>query len=75
MSACRVHGELELGELAAKHVLELEPDHDGPLVLMSNIHARVHGELELGELAAKHVLELEPDHDGALVLMSNIHAR
>ncbi|KAF8100657.1 hypothetical protein N665_0219s0031 [Sinapis alba] len=40
MSACRVHGELELGEFAAKHVLELEPDHDGALVLMSNIYAR-----------------------------------
>ncbi|KAH0942385.1 hypothetical protein HID58_002022 [Brassica napus] len=40
MSACRVHGEIELGELAAKHVLELEPDHDGALVLMSNIYAR-----------------------------------
>ncbi|XP_019086139.1 PREDICTED: pentatricopeptide repeat-containing protein At4g14820-like [Camelina sativa] len=40
MSACRVHGELELGEFAAKHILELEPDHDGALVLMSNIYAR-----------------------------------
>ncbi|KAF8047460.1 hypothetical protein N665_3011s0006 [Sinapis alba] len=40
MSACRVHGELELGEFAAKRVLELEPDHDGALVLMSNIYAR-----------------------------------
>ncbi|CAA7040055.1 unnamed protein product [Microthlaspi erraticum] len=40
MSACRVNGELELGEVAAKHILELEPDHDGALVLMSNIYAR-----------------------------------
>ncbi|KFK43735.1 hypothetical protein AALP_AA1G166000 [Arabis alpina] len=40
MSACRVHGELELGEVAAKHILELEPNHDGALVLMSNIYAR-----------------------------------
>ncbi|CAL9225392.1 unnamed protein product [Arabidopsis halleri] len=40
MSACRVHGELELGELAAKRILKLEPDHDGALVLMSNIYAR-----------------------------------
>ncbi|ESQ56087.1 hypothetical protein EUTSA_v10027503mg [Eutrema salsugineum] len=40
MSACRVHGEIELGEYAAKHILELEPDHDGALVLMSNIYAR-----------------------------------
>ncbi|CAN8275186.1 unnamed protein product [Cochlearia groenlandica] len=40
MSACRVHGEFELGEFAAKHVLEVEPDHDGALVLMSNIYAK-----------------------------------
>lgn len=40
MSACRVHGKLELGKFAAKHILELEPDHDGALVLMSNIYAR-----------------------------------
>lgn len=40
MSACRVHGELALGESAAKHILDLEPDHDGALVLMSNIYAR-----------------------------------
>ncbi|KAL1220661.1 Pentatricopeptide repeat-containing protein [Cardamine amara subsp. amara] len=40
MSACRVHGERALGEFAAKHILELDPDHDGALVLMSNIYAR-----------------------------------
>ncbi|KAG7616012.1 Pentatricopeptide repeat-containing protein [Arabidopsis thaliana] len=40
MSACRIHGELELGKFAAKRILELEPDHDGALVLMSNIYAR-----------------------------------
>lgn len=40
MSAYRVHGELELGEFAAKHILVLEPDYDGALVLMSNIYAR-----------------------------------
>lgn len=40
MAACRVHGDIELGEFAAKRVLELEPDHDGALVLLSNIYAR-----------------------------------
>jgi hypothetical protein len=37
MSACQVHGEAELGEFAAKQLLELEPDHDGALVVLSNI--------------------------------------
>lgn len=40
MAACRVHGEIELGEFAATGVLDLEPDHDGALVLMSNIYAK-----------------------------------
>lgn len=40
MSACQVHGELELGEYAAKRLLELDPDHDGALVVLSNIYAK-----------------------------------
>lgn len=40
MSACQVHGEVELGEFAAKQILELEPDHDGALVVLSNIYAK-----------------------------------
>lgn len=40
MSACSVHGEAELGELAAKRVLELEPSHDGALVALSNAYAK-----------------------------------
>lgn len=40
MAACRVHGENELGEFAAKQLLELEPDHDGALVVLSNIYAK-----------------------------------
>lgn len=40
MAACRVHGESELGEFAAKRLLELEPDHDGAHVVLSNIYAK-----------------------------------
>lgn len=40
MAACRIHGESELAEFAAKRLLELEPDHDGALVLLSNLHAK-----------------------------------
>ncbi|KAK7308851.1 hypothetical protein RJT34_05134 [Clitoria ternatea] len=40
MSACQIHGELELGEFAAKRLLELEPNHDGALVVLSNIYAK-----------------------------------
>lgn len=40
MSACQNHGEVELGEFAAKQLLKLEPDHDGALVVLSNIYAK-----------------------------------
>ncbi|CAA0829107.1 Pentatricopeptide repeat-containing protein [Striga hermonthica] len=40
MAACRIHGEFELGEFAARRVLELDPDHDGAHVLLSNIYAK-----------------------------------
>ncbi|KAJ4969134.1 hypothetical protein NE237_015835 [Protea cynaroides] len=40
LAACRVHGEVELGEFAAKRLLELEPNHDGAHVLLSNIYAK-----------------------------------
>jgi pentatricopeptide repeat protein len=40
LGACRIHGEVELGELAAKRVLELDPNHDGAYVLLSNIYAK-----------------------------------
>ncbi|KAF9620483.1 hypothetical protein IFM89_013100 [Coptis chinensis] len=37
--ACRIHGNTELGELAAKNLFQLEPEHTGYYVLMSNIYA------------------------------------
>ncbi|KAK6146058.1 hypothetical protein DH2020_019927 [Rehmannia glutinosa] len=40
MAACRIHGEFELGEFAAKRLLELDPDHDGAHVFLSNIYAK-----------------------------------
>ncbi|KAK1270949.1 Pentatricopeptide repeat-containing protein [Acorus gramineus] len=40
LAACRVHGDVELGELAATRLLELDPDHDGAHVLLSNIYAK-----------------------------------
>ncbi|KAG9454804.1 hypothetical protein H6P81_007708 [Aristolochia fimbriata] len=40
LGACRIHGNLRLGELACKRILEIEPDHDGAYVLLSNIYAK-----------------------------------
>ncbi|XP_011629039.2 pentatricopeptide repeat-containing protein At4g14820 [Amborella trichopoda] len=40
LGACKIHGNTKLGELAAKKLLELDPDHDGAHVLLSNIYAK-----------------------------------
>ncbi|WOL10877.1 hypothetical protein Cni_G19636 [Canna indica] len=40
LGACRTHGDIELGELVAKKLLEIDPDHDGAYVLLSNIYAK-----------------------------------
>ncbi|KAK8583758.1 hypothetical protein V6N13_109155 [Hibiscus sabdariffa] len=37
--ACRIHRDTDLGEVAARGLLELEPNHAGYHVLMSNIYA------------------------------------
>ncbi|KAI3693762.1 hypothetical protein L1987_76714 [Smallanthus sonchifolius] len=39
LSACRTHSNLELGEMVAKRLIELEPKDVGPYVLLSNIYA------------------------------------
>ncbi|XP_058099638.1 pentatricopeptide repeat-containing protein At2g29760, chloroplastic-like [Magnolia sinica] len=41
LGACRLHGNLELGEHACKRLLELQPRNDGAYVLLSNIYAKV----------------------------------
>ncbi|CAJ1921107.1 unnamed protein product [Sphenostylis stenocarpa] len=41
LAACKVHGDFELGKLAAKKILELEPSDAGVYVSFSNICADV----------------------------------
>ncbi|XVF66661.1 hypothetical protein PTKIN_Ptkin10aG0054700 [Pterospermum kingtungense] len=50
MAACQIHGGTELGEFAAKRLLDLEPDHEGALVLLSNIYAKEKKWQDVGEL-------------------------
>ncbi|XP_073134986.1 pentatricopeptide repeat-containing protein At4g14820 [Henckelia pumila] len=50
MGACRIHGEFELGEFAAKRVLELDPEHDGAHVFLSNIYAKAKRWGDVGEV-------------------------
>ncbi|KAG8060220.1 hypothetical protein GUJ93_ZPchr0002g23629 [Zizania palustris] len=37
--ACKIHGEMELGEEVAKKLIELEPQHGSRYILLSNIYA------------------------------------
>ncbi|XP_044493344.1 pentatricopeptide repeat-containing protein At4g33990-like [Mangifera indica] len=48
--ACRIHGDTELGQIAANKLFQLEPEHAGYYVLMSNIYAASNKWLEVGKL-------------------------
>ncbi|XP_042511131.1 pentatricopeptide repeat-containing protein At5g59600 [Macadamia integrifolia] len=39
IGACRNHGNIELAEIAAKHLFQLEPDSAGSCLLLSNLYA------------------------------------
>nr|XP_011466824.1 PREDICTED: pentatricopeptide repeat-containing protein At5g04780 [Fragaria vesca subsp. vesca] len=39
LASCRIHGNLDLAEIAAKHLSEIEPNNAGNLILLSNIYA------------------------------------
>ncbi|KAL5580400.1 hypothetical protein UlMin_012842 [Ulmus minor] len=39
LGACRTHTRLDLAEVAAKKLLQLEPSNAGPCILLSNIYA------------------------------------
>ncbi|KAK7378890.1 hypothetical protein VNO80_04339 [Phaseolus coccineus] len=40
LGACRIHKNVEVGERVGKILLEMEPEHSGHYVLLSNIYAR-----------------------------------
>uniref|UniRef100_A0A453EA96 DYW domain-containing protein n=5 Tax=Aegilops tauschii subsp. strangulata TaxID=200361 RepID=A0A453EA96_AEGTS len=40
LAACRVHGNSEIGELAAERLLELDPENSMAYVLLSNLYAK-----------------------------------
>jgi pentatricopeptide repeat protein len=39
LGACKVHDNMDIGQIAANHVIELEPQDPAPYVLLSNLYA------------------------------------
>ncbi|KAL6640994.1 hypothetical protein ACP70R_019175 [Stipagrostis hirtigluma subsp. patula] len=39
LNACRLHGWVELGEVVGRQLVQLQPDHDGRYIGLSNIYA------------------------------------
>ncbi|KAF5185421.1 Pentatricopeptide repeat-containing protein [Thalictrum thalictroides] len=39
LGGCRIHGNVEIAELAAQHIMELEPEDGGVYQVMANIYA------------------------------------
>ncbi|OVA12914.1 Pentatricopeptide repeat [Macleaya cordata] len=52
LSACRTHGNLEIGEVAAKNLFVLEPENSGNYVLLSNMYAEAGRWEEVNNLRA-----------------------
>ncbi|CAK9193539.1 unnamed protein product [Sphagnum troendelagicum] len=48
LGACRIHGNVEMGERVAKQVLELEPENAAGYVLLSNLYTAT-GNRDLGK--------------------------
>ncbi|KAL3512479.1 hypothetical protein ACH5RR_025196 [Cinchona calisaya] len=58
LGAARVHGNLKVGEIALKHLIQLEPEASGNYVLLSNIYASMNRWDEM-----KDVRKLMKEHD------------
>ncbi|XP_031371750.1 pentatricopeptide repeat-containing protein At4g21300 isoform X2 [Punica granatum] len=39
LGACRVHGNVDLAEIASSHLFDLDPENSGYYTLLSNVHA------------------------------------
>ncbi|GAA0147435.1 hypothetical protein LIER_36517 [Lithospermum erythrorhizon] len=53
MGACKIYNNLDLAEVAAKKLLELEPKNAGPYILLSNIYASRGKWADVAELRTK----------------------
>ncbi|KAF9625960.1 hypothetical protein IFM89_027828 [Coptis chinensis] len=50
LAACRKHGDIEIGEIAAQKLVELAPDYGGGYILLSNLYANSCKWMEFGRM-------------------------
>uniref|UniRef100_A0A7N0UGJ7 Uncharacterized protein n=1 Tax=Kalanchoe fedtschenkoi TaxID=63787 RepID=A0A7N0UGJ7_KALFE len=50
LGACKVHGNIELGEYVAEKLLHIDPENSGPYVLLSNMHAELGRWADVGKI-------------------------
>lgn len=55
LGACKVHGDIELGNEVGRMLLELQPQHCGRYVVLSNINASAERWVHAAELRKKMV--------------------
>ncbi|KAH6791376.1 Pentatricopeptide repeat superfamily protein [Perilla frutescens var. frutescens] len=41
LAACKVHGDIDLGNFVAQKLMEIDPKNSGPYVLLSNMYAEI----------------------------------
>eukprot|EP01018_Ginkgo_biloba_P034705 Gb_25843 [translate_table: standard] len=62
LGACRIHGNVKLGERVAEHLFESEPQNAGNYVLLSNIYAAAGRWCDVAKLQ-KIMKETDPTHN------------
>ncbi|CAI0550001.1 unnamed protein product [Linum tenue] len=53
LGACRTHGEMELAEIAARALFEIEPDNPATYVLLATIYANAGRQEEANIIRSK----------------------
>nr|KAJ0223058.1 hypothetical protein LSAT_V11C200075630 [Lactuca sativa] len=75
MGSCRIHMNLEMAEIAAKKVIELEPTNSGPYILLSNIYASKKKWCEVADVRKRMRLEKVKKSPGCswIVIGKEVH--
>ncbi|KAB2637645.1 pentatricopeptide repeat-containing protein [Pyrus ussuriensis x Pyrus communis] len=71
LASCRIHGNIDLAEVATKHLSEIEPNNAGNHILLSNVYAANN---KWGEVARRREIliesELKKEREGRKVALT-----